>query len=295
MICSKATCKAPSRRKVNHTRQLASNTKRLAAITSLLNQALECPPGDATRQAIASVPRTVFRTASEQLSGYQRVTEKMSPELTETIRALNQWARVPTGASQTRGAGSTTYVRIVVGSRAVNLAHSISLLAGLTPEELELRLTESLGLAMHRLDAWIAAYAEQQVDTLRRKTPTGIQIGGYGWVENLRPDTAGTLQSQGYIHAPSMTHAAAAAVLRSGYSAYSDGTDTSPLSVDLRSDRVRVANWMMDGVRQGQRINDRRAIGLSVFCTITGSTSGSRRCGKRSPRMALRSFPARRV
>ena len=202
------------------------------------------------------MPRTVFRTASEQLSGYQRVTEKMSPELTETIRALNQWARVPTGASQTRGAGSTTYVRIVVGSRAVNLAHSISLLAGLTPEELELRLTESLGLAMHRLDAWITAYAEQQVDTLRRKTPTGIQIGGYGWVENLRPDTAGTLQSQGYIHAPSMTHAAAAAVLRSGYSAYSDGTDTSPLSVDLRSDRVRVANWMMDGVRQGQRIND---------------------------------------
>jgi len=53
-----------------------------------------------------------------------------------------------------------------------------------------------------------------------------------------------------------MTQAAAAAVLRSGYSAFSDGTATSPMSVDLRSDRVRIARWMMDGVRQGQPINE---------------------------------------
>jgi hypothetical protein len=241
---------------VNGTRRLASNSRRLSNIAGLLNRALDSPPGDATHRAIAGVPRSVFGAASAHLREYQRITRQASPELAATIEALNEWARVPSGTAPPRGAGTTTYVPVPGGDRAATLAHSISHLAGLAPEELELRLTETLGLATHRLDAWITAYAEQQVDALRSKNPTGIQIGGYGWVENLRPDTAGALPSQGYIHAPSMTHAAAAAVLRSGYSAYSDGTGTSPLSVDLRSDRVRVASWIMDGVRQGERIND---------------------------------------
>ena len=242
--------------RVNATRRLMSDEGRLAATTHLLNQALKSPAKDPTRRAIAGVPRTLFKTASAQLSEYQRITQKTSPEVTQMISALNAWAQVPGGTSPLPGSGGVIGVPIKSGGRAAQLAGSISTLSGLTPEELGLRMTETLGLAMHRLDAWITAYAEQRVDSLRSKNPAGIQIGGFGWVENLRPDTAGTGPSQGYIHAPSMTHAAAAAVLRSGYSAYSDGTSTSPLSVDLRSDRVRVASWMMDGVRQGQRIND---------------------------------------
>ena len=166
---------------------------------------------------------------------------------------LDEWANTSIDLPTS---GRPPVVVISPGQRAREIGNALLTLAEFTPEMLENRLVETLGLAMHRLDAWITAYAEQHAGSLRDKTPFGIQIGGYGWVENLRPDPANESPTQGYIHSPSMTHAAMAAVLRSGYSAFSDGTATSPMSVDLRSDRVRVASWMMDGVRQGQRIND---------------------------------------
>ena len=242
--------------RVNQTQRLTADPRQLNRTAEMLDSALRAAAKDSTRQAISSVPRTVFKTAAAQLNEYKKVTGQTTPELDQAINALNSWSKVKATSTHPANYGGTIFVPIQTSRRARDLADAISTLVHLSPDELELRMKETLGLAMHRLDAWITAYAEQRVDTLRSKSPTGLQIGGFGWVENLRPDTAGTTASQGYIHAPSMTHAAAAAVLRSGYSAYSDGISTSPLSVDLRSDRVRVAQWMMDGVRQGQRIND---------------------------------------
>jgi hypothetical protein len=242
--------------RVNQTQRLTTNSRRLTGIADLLDASLKAPAKDSTRQAVSSVPRTVFKTASAQLAEYKRVTGQTSAELDRTIGLLDDWSKVKATGTSPANYGGTVFVPIGLGGRARELADAIGVLVNLLPDELELRMKETLGLAMHRLDAWITAYAEQRVDALRAKAPTGLQIGGFGWVENLRPDTAGTTASQGYIHAPSMTHAAAAAVLRSGYSAYSDGTATAPLAVDLRSNRVRVAQWMMDGMRQGQRIND---------------------------------------
>jgi hypothetical protein len=60
--------------------------------------------------------------------------------------------------------------------------------------------------------------------------------------------------NKGYLQAPSLAHAATAAVLRSGYLAdrpNGDGGD-NPFAVDLSSDRVHRAKWLLDGVRQGQ-------------------------------------------
>jgi hypothetical protein len=242
--------------RVNQTQRLTANVKRLTGIADLLDTALKAPAKDKTRQAISAVPRSVFTTASAQLTDYKKVIDQTAPALDRAINLLHSWSNVKATSSIPANYGGTIFIPIGASERARDLADAIGTLVNLPPDELELRLKETLGLAMHRLDAWITAYAERRVHTLRAKTPTGLQVGGFGWLENLRPRTAGTAASQGYIHAPSMNHAAAAAVLRSGYSAYSDGTATSPLSVDLRSDRVRVAQWMMDGVRQGQRIND---------------------------------------
>ncbi len=59
----------------------------------------------------------------------------------------------------------------------------------------------------------------------------------------------------GYIHAPSIPHADAAAVLRAGFiGAQSSGTDTGQLSVNLSSDRVRVALSLIEGIRNGQSL-----------------------------------------
>ena len=117
---------------------------------------------------------------------------------------------------------------------------------------LELLLREALGLASYRLDAWITSYATRRLRTLREHRPRGLHLGGYGWVENLKP-SGGKLDSDGFIHAPSVNHATTAAVLRSGYLAHRDeATGEHPLALDLSSERVQAALKLLEGVRAGQ-------------------------------------------
>ena len=131
-------------------------------------------------------------------------------------------------------------------------------------------IAETLDLITFRFDAWATSLATRRLAELRNAAPAGIRLGGYGWVENLQ--RAAPLQrveppqgevplyrsagNKGYVHAPSLAHAATAAVLRSGYLAelqQGDGGD-SPFAVDLSSDRVHRAKWMLDGVREGQSL-----------------------------------------
>ncbi|HYR12164.1 MAG TPA: hypothetical protein VEQ60_30540, partial [Longimicrobium sp.] len=56
----------------------------------------------------------------------------------------------------------------------------------------------------------------------------------------------------GFVAAPSLAHAATAAILRSGYLALGGGASSAPFAIDLSSDRVRLAEWILDGVREGQ-------------------------------------------
>lgn len=117
--------------------------------------------------------------------------------------------------------------------------------------DLEQLMNEVLGTCMHRIDAWLSAGAAERLETARAAKPTGIEIGGYGWVLDLKPSKA-SAPSQGFIHAPSLDHAATAAILRSGWSALGDGA----LGVDVSSARVRAASWIIDGVRDGHRLGE---------------------------------------
>ena len=56
----------------------------------------------------------------------------------------------------------------------------------------------------------------------------------------------------GFSHAPSLGQAATVAVLRSGHLTHADGEAKDLLAIDLSSERVRLAEWLLDGVRQGQ-------------------------------------------
>jgi len=58
--------------------------------------------------------------------------------------------------------------------------------------------------------------------------------------------------NQGYIHAPSINHATASAVLRAGYIAH--GSDNSQLAVNLNSKRVRNALHFIEGLKNGQEL-----------------------------------------
>src|SRR5205823_14418713 len=71
------------------------------------------------------------------------------------------------------------------------------------------------------------------------------------------PGEPGPLQTpakdSGFIHAPSMTHAATAALLRNAHLGPTGvPSATGPFAIDLSSRRVREAARLLEGVRQGQ-------------------------------------------
>src|SRR5216683_2053284 len=159
------------------------------------------------------------------------------------------------------------------------LRASLDFLAGLPTADLERLLAETLDICSHRLDAWITAMATAELARQRHRNSVGVLLGGYGWVEDVRPQAplaaarvvprievlrrAETIgvgatvnesppDNAGYIHAPSLSQAAAAAVLRNGYLTHRDTSKGQMLAVDLSSRRVRTALWYLDAVRQGQ-------------------------------------------
>ncbi|MFD2093351.1 hypothetical protein [Blastococcus deserti] len=132
-----------------------------------------------------------------------------------------------------------------------SLVPAIRHLAGLPPRTLTRLVRETLDLAGHRLDAWATALATDRLAEVRRLPghAKGLLLGGWGYVEDLRPRT--TSSSDGWLHAPSVGQAAAAAVLRSGYLSRGGGR---AVAIDLGADRVRLATYLLDGVRRGQAL-----------------------------------------
>jgi len=141
--------------------------------------------------------------------------------------------------------------------------------------ELERLLGEGMDLGSHRLDAWVTAFATRRITRMREQQvevregtffrPYLSYLGGYAWLENLRPvarqlrtePVVGSVEIQphngGFIHAPSMTHASAAAVLRNGHMSFKQ-QQPQKYAVDLSSRRVRSARGVLDEVRAGQQL-----------------------------------------
>lgn len=142
------------------------------------------------------------------------------------------------------------------------LLEAFETIEALPSAEIERLFTEGLDVCSHRLDAWITTGVSRRLEAMRATHPTGAHLGAFGWVEDLRPATPDkNAVSGGWIHAPSMVHAAAGAVLRNAYLTRSGGAGAR-YAVDLSSARVRAARWLLDGVRQGQPL---RALAGSRF------------------------------
>jgi hypothetical protein len=131
---------------------------------------------------------------------------------------------------------------------------ALSVLEPAPTAELDRLTSETLDLAAWRLDAWITSLYTDRLATMRAAQPTGVHVGAYAWVEGLSAATNG---SAGYVHAPSMTHAAAAAVLLNGFLS-NIGVETPgaspPYAIALTSARTRSARFVLDGVRDGQAV-----------------------------------------
>jgi hypothetical protein len=144
---------------------------------------------------------------------------------------------------------------------------SLAYLKTVSSAGLQRLLAGTLDLCAHRLDAWITSFAAKRLDTMRKTAATGVYFGGYGWVESLKPARARTEvaapageqapifqtpDDPGFVHAPSLTQAATVALLRNGHLTHSTAEVRDLLAIDLSSERVRLANYLLDGVRQGQ-------------------------------------------
>ncbi len=152
---------------------------------------------------------------------------------------------------------------------------------------LERAMAEHLDLGRYRLDAWRWGLLHYELAVLREgpvdstgvpELQTGVYVGAFGWLEDVQKKTekrtpivlSPELETQfnpagmqaamvdsnneGYIHAPSLNHAVAAAILRNGY--ISSATEQSPdeLAVNLTSARVRAALSVIEGLRNGQSL-----------------------------------------
>lgn len=132
-----------------------------------------------------------------------------------------------------------------------------------------LLVAEVLDTSSHRLDAWVTSLATARLDGQRAAGIEGVTLGAYGYVHGIvasapvdtqPPAGAGGIgpvfmnpRDGGYIHAPSLDHAATAGVLRSARLTHDPGDSGSPaLSIDLSSRRVRTALQVITGIRQGQ-------------------------------------------
>jgi hypothetical protein len=177
--------------------------------------------------------------------------------------------------------------------RFAELRVSLGRLASLPTAELDRLMTETLDAFSHRLDVWGSAVANSILQRQRSAQPQTqsprLHMGAYGWLDDVVPaaqrvalarvdstdvarlDNARRQQlpaattalrpvmqppgdNGGFIHAPSMAQAATAAVLRSGWLSHRNSPDEAVLDIDLSSERVRRALWLLDGIRQGQSL-----------------------------------------
>jgi hypothetical protein len=162
---------------------------------------------------------------------------------------------------------------------------AVELLKDASTARLERAFCEHIDCCAYRLDAWLLGLVHWQLARMRNLTdgvnaPTrrGVHLGAYAWLENVRPD-ANVLSpapvppdleeifnpradppllrdsaNQGYIHAPSLNHAVAAAVLRNGYISNASEENRQTMAVNLTSARVRTALGLIEGIRAGQSL-----------------------------------------
>ncbi|HXM48262.1 MAG TPA: hypothetical protein VN956_10355 [Pyrinomonadaceae bacterium] len=161
-------------------------------------------------------------------------------------------------------------------------------LKGQPTARLERAFADHIDCCSYRLDAWFLGIVAYQLNLMRnirerKDSPVrpGIYLGAYAWLENLKPenkpftpvelrdpDLIKDFESQdepplrrdstneGYIHAPSLNHAVAAAVLRNGFISNASPENRQTMAINLTSERVRTALAMLEGVRGGQSLAD---------------------------------------
>ena len=155
---------------------------------------------------------------------------------------------------------------------------ALALLANAPTARLERLFAEHIDCCSYRLDAWKTGLATRRLEEMRRgeQEAEGIHLGSFGWLEDVRPRPGAITPVQldaelspvfqrpgeaslghdttnaGFIHAPSLNHAATAAILKNAYRVNASPAKPDAMAVNLTSDRVRNAMAVLEGIRNGQ-------------------------------------------
>lgn len=217
----------------------------LAQLPALTRLAIPTPES-ARVEAAPSVPRPAldFRSGRElagavvpELSATQPVGEFVTARFADLLVDVSGLLRKP---------ASPWYW----------LAHhraSLLTLAQAPVDELEWAFRGYLDLFSTRLDAWFTGLATERLAEHRSAAATGVHLGCWGVVEDLGRDSGAAAESLGFVHTPSLMHAASTALLRNGRLA-NRGDDGAVFDLQVTSERVRRAQWLLEGVGQGQRL-----------------------------------------
>lgn len=137
---------------------------------------------------------------------------------------------------------------------------ALEILENTPTARLERLLAEHIDICSYRLDSWKSSFSHLKLnlnlslnDSSGALVEKNAYIGAYGWLFNLKPKTS-SATSGGYIQAPSLNHAVAAAVLRNGYLSHATQEDPGLLKVNLSSTRTREAVEIMEGIQGGQSL-----------------------------------------
>lgn len=161
---------------------------------------------------------------------------------------------------------------------------ALKLLKGTPTARLERLLAEHLDCCNYRIDTWKTGLVqfkllEQRQRNKNEQKEKSLYLGAYGWLMEVRPrknePSIKQLESDldpifnpednkdifydeanlGYIHAPSIDQAATAAILRNAYDSNKGQGSKNPFAVNLTSERVRIANSFLEGIRNGQSLS----------------------------------------
>lgn len=177
----------------------------------------------------------------------------------------------------------TTGIDFQIAQSFTETLEAMQVLRAMPTAKLERALAEHIDTLTYRLDAWQTALLDKRIRqrfASKRESDSdlrsGSYIGAFGYLEKVKPDRSSRLNVDerelpqelrenknnlyrvknggGYVHTPSINHAAAAAILRNGYLTHATPAEREKLSVNLSSERVRRAMLLIDGIRNGQTL-----------------------------------------
>lgn len=114
---------------------------------------------------------------------------------------------------------------------------------------------DSIDNCTHRLDAWFTSLASKRLLAMRKENPTGLYLGAYGCLEDLKPGLKTQADEEGgFLLCPDIDQATTGAVIRSAYLNYKKAGGDNPAKLNMTSERVRGTLKLLQGLAEGQSI-----------------------------------------